>query len=233
MTKIGMIVAVETHAIFERYQNIETIDAPNGFELFLHRDENFELYIMHCGMGTINAASGTQLLIDKCNVDVIVDFGVVGGLTDAMKVQKIVVIDRIVHYRYDASEFMNLKIGQLPEHDDIFIYTNQRLVKEVIKHDNTIAKATIASGDKFVAKPEDKKYIHDTFDADVCDMEAIGIALTCEANNVPCLLIKAVSDSIQGGAEEFWKEINEVSLYCLDITIDIIDDLYNKKRLSL
>ena len=222
-----MLVAVETHAIFERYKNIETIPAPKGFELFLHRAENFDLYIMHCGMGTINAAAGTQILIDKCDVDVIVDFGVVGGLTDAMKVQRIVVIDKIVHYRYDASEFMNLKVGQLPEHDDIFVYTDKRLVQEVINHDNSIVAATIASGDKFVAKQEDKEYIHNTFKADVCDMEAIGIALTCEANDKPCLLIKAVSDSITGGAEEFWKEIDEVSLYCLDITIDIINKLYN------
>ena len=47
-------------------------------------------------MGTINASAGTQVLIDKCGVDVIVDFGVVGGLTEEMKVQKVVVIDRIV-----------------------------------------------------------------------------------------------------------------------------------------
>ena len=227
MTKIGMIVAVETHAIFEKYKDIETLPAPKGFELFLHKEENFDLYIMHCGMGTINAAAGTQLLIDRCNVDLVVDFGVVGGLTEAMKVQKIVVIDRVVHYRYDASEFMNLKIGQLPEHDDIYVYTDQKLVQEVINYDHNIVAATIASGDKFVSKAEDKKYIHDTFNADVCDMEAIGIALTCEANNVPCLLIKAVSDSITGGAEEFWKEINEVSLYCLNITISIIKKIYN------
>lgn len=228
MTKIGMIVAVETQGIFERYKNIEKLDTPKGFELFLHHDENFDLYIMHCGMGTINATAGTQLLIDKCNVDVIVDFGVVGGLTEQMKVQKVVVIDRIVHYRYDASEFMDLKVGQLQEYDDIFVYTDQKLVEEVIKHDSSIAKATIASGDKFVSKAEDKKYIHDTFDADVCDMEAVGIALTCNANDVPYLLIKAVSDSISGGADELWKEINDVSLHCLDITIQIINDIYKK-----
>ena len=227
MTKIGMIVAVETHAIFERYKNMERLSSPKGFELFLHKEKNFELYVIHCGMGTINAAAGTQLLIDKCNVDLIVDFGVVGGLTDAMKVQKIVVIDRIVHYRYDASEFMDLKVGQLPEKDDIYIYPDEKLVQEVINFDSNIARATIASGDKFVSKAEDKKNIHETFDADVCDMEAIAIVLTCEANNVPCLFIKAVSDSITGGADEFWKEINRVSLYCLDITISIINKLYN------
>ena len=228
MVKIGMIVAVETHAIFEKYGIMKSIDAPSGYELFEVDDNNIKLFILHCGMGTINASSGAQLLIDKCGVDVIVDFGVVGGLTEDMKVQKVVVIDKIVHYRYDASEFMDLKIGQLPEHDDIYVYTDQKLVEEVIKLDPTIKKATIASGDKFVSKAEDKKYIHDTFNCDVCDMEAIGIALTCENNKVPCLLMKAVSDSITGGAEEFWKEINAVSLHCLDITMRIIDKIYNK-----
>lgn len=227
MTKIGMIVAIETHAIFERYKNIIELEAPKDFELFLYKNENYELYILHSGMGTINAAAGTQLLIDKCNVDVIVDFGVVGGLTEAMKVQRVVVIDRVVHYRYDASEFMDLKVGQLPEHDDIYVYTTKELVDKVTKYDSTIARATIASGDKFVSKPEDKEYIHNTFNADVCDMEAIGIALTCEANNKPFLLIKAVSDSIKGGASEFWKEIDRVSLYCLDMTEKIICELYN------
>lgn len=226
MTKIGMIVAIETHAIFERYKNIVELEAPKDFDLFLYKGENFELYIMHTGMGTINAAAGTQLLIDKCNVDVIVDFGVVGGLTEAMKVQRIVVIDKVVHYRYDVSEFMNLKVGQLPEHDDIYVYNDKRLVQEVLNYDPNIVAATIASGDRFVAKAEDKKYLHDTFNADVCDMEAIGIVLTCNANSVPCLLIKAVSDSITGGADEFWKQVNEVSLHCLDITIDIIKNLY-------
>ena len=221
-------MAIETDAIFARYQNIDKLPAPNGFELFEVKDEKIELFICHSGMGTINAAAATQLLVDRCNVDVIVDFGVVGGLTEEMKVHKAVVIDRVVHYRYDVSEFMDLKIGQLPEHDDIYVYTDKKLVEEVIKHDSSIAKATIASGDKFVAKAEDKKYIHETFNADVCDMEAIGIALTCEANNIPCLLIKAVSDSISGGADEFWKQVNEVSLHCLDITIDIIDRLYGE-----
>lgn len=225
MRKIGMIVAVETAAIFKRYPDIKQLESPKGFEVFYHEDDDIGLYIMHSGMGTINAAAGTQHLIDKYNIDVIVDFGVVGGLTDAMKVQRIAVVEKIVHYRYDASEFMDLKVGQVPDHD-LYIYTDKKLVDEVIKREPSIAKVTIASGDKFVSKAEDKKYLHDTFNADVCDMEAIGIALTCEANNVPCLLIKAVSDSISGGADEFWKEIDRVSLICLDITESIIKELY-------
>lgn len=226
MKKIGMIVAMETAAIFKRYPDIKEIESPEGFEVFYHSDGNIELYIMHSGMGSIYAAAGTQHLIDKYNVDVIVDFGVVGGLTEAMKVQRIAVVEKVVHYRYDASEFMDLKIGQMPDHD-LYIYTDKKLVEEVIKREPSIAKVTIASGDKFVSKPEDKKYIHDTFNADVCDMEAIGIVLTCEANRVPCILIKAVSDSIVGGADEFWKEVDRVSLVCLDVTESIINDLYN------
>ena len=226
MKKIGMIVAVETAAIFKRYPDIKEFESPKGFKVYYHKDDDFDLYIMHSGMGTINAAAGTQYLIDKYDIDVIVDFGVVGGLTEAMKIQKVVVVEKIVHYRYDVSEFMDLKIGQVPDHE-LYIYTDKKLVDEVVRRDPSIVKATIASGDKFVAKAEDKKWLHNTYNADVCDMEAVGIALTCEANNVPCLLIKAVSDSISGGADEFWKEVDRVSLVCLDITESIIKELYN------
>ena len=221
-----MIVAIETEAIFNYYKSIEQLDAPKGFELFLHKEEKFELYIMHTGMGSIAAAAGTQLLIDRCNVDIIIDFGVVGGLTDVMKVQKVVVVDRVVHYKYDCSEFMDLKPGQLPERDDIYIYTNSELVDKVLNYAPDIKKATIASGDKFVSTAEEKDYIHKTFNCDICDMEAAGIVLTCEANNVPCLLLKAVSDGLQGGAREFWEELNDVSLLCLKIADQIISEFF-------
>jgi len=227
--KVGMIVAVETEAIYQRYPDIKRLDAPKGFEVFLHQDENYQLFIMHCGMGTVLAAAGTQFLIDKFDVNVIIDFGVVGGLTEVMKVEKMVLIERAVHYRFDVSECMDLQIGQVDGHDSIYLYTDKELLNKALEIAPSLKKATIASGDKFVSKAEEKSYIHEKFDCDVCDMESSGIILTCEANNVPCLLFKAVSDSLTGGAEEFWKELLNVSLKCLDITDKVIDLIYNKK----
>jgi len=228
MNKIGMLVAVETDAIFQRYPNIKQLDAPKGFEVFVHDDENYQLYIMHCGMGTVMAAAGTQLLIDRYNVNAIIDFGVVGGLTPAMKVEKLVIIEKVVHYRFDVSEAMDLQIGQVDGHDSIFLYTDQELREKAQSIAPELKNACIASGDKFVSTAEEKSYIHDKFQCDVCDMESSGIVLVCEANDIPCLLFKAVSDSLTGGAEEFWKELLDVSIKCLDITDKVIKAMFSE-----
>ena len=53
-------------------------------------------------------------------------------------------------------------------------------------------------------------------------MEAAGIVLTCNRNKVPCLLIKTVSDSISGGAEEFFYAVDESARVCMEITHKII-----------
>jgi len=227
MIKVGMIVAVETDAIFSKYKDIKKLDAPKGFNVYEHNDEKYQLFIMHCGMGTVLAAAGTQYLIDNFNVDVIVDFGVVGGLTPSMSVEKLVIVDRVVHYRYDCSEFMDLKVGQVDGHDSIYLYTDEALLNKALNIVPNLKKATIASGDKFVSTAQEKAYIHETFDCDICDMESSGIVLVCEANNKPCLLFKAVSDGLSGGANEFWKELVNVSLKCLDITDQVINQICN------
>jgi len=49
--------------------------------------------------------------------------------------------------------------------------------------------------------------------------------LTCEINNVPCLLLKAVADSLQGGAGEFYALLQAASFKCLEIAAQIIATL--------
>ena len=82
-----------------------------------------------------------------------------------------------------------------------------------------------ASADKFIADPQLKANLNKQFGAHICEMEAAGIVLICNRNNVPCLLIKSVSDSIEGGAEEFRNTINEAAAMCLDIADAIIKEL--------
>ncbi|MCQ2771610.1 MAG: 5'-methylthioadenosine/S-adenosylhomocysteine nucleosidase, partial [Clostridia bacterium] len=180
MKKIGMIVAIETDSVFSQYGELEKLPCPQGYELFYLKTDNKELYILHSGMGEVAASAGTQFLIDKCNIELLVNFGVVGGLTEEMKKQKICVVEKVVHYRYDVSEFLPLEVGQVPGHDNYQIPLNQDLVKKALEINPDLKPAICASGDKFVSSKEEKTYIYRSFGANICDMESIGIALTCE-----------------------------------------------------
>ncbi len=228
--KAGLIVAIEIDAIFTHYPNVKELDAPSGYKLFLVEKESYDLYVLQAGMGEIAAAAGTQFLITKCGVSTIVNFGVVGGLTTDMKREKICIVDRVVHYKYDCSEFMDLAVGQVAGHDSIFIKTSEELVKSALSIMDHLPLATCCSGDKFISTEEEKRYLHDTFEGDICDMESAGIVLTCQANDVPCLLLKSVSDGLADGAEGFYNELQSASLKCLLAADTIVEGLAGKPQ---
>ena len=82
-----------------------------------------------------------------------------------------------------------------------------------------------ASGDKFIGDSAKKQNLHELYGADICEMEAAGIVLTCNRNQVPCMLIKTVSDGITGGAEEFSREVNRTASLSLDIAIKVMEKM--------
>ena len=67
--------------------------------------------------------------------------------------------------------------------------------------------------------------INKQFNADICEMEAAGITLTANRNDIPCLLIKMVSDGIDGGASEFVKELEHASDVAMDALAKIMEKL--------
>lgn len=225
MKRIGLIVAIETDSLFAHYGDMERVNCPSGFNLYIHHKKDCDLYILHTGIGEVAAAAGTQYLISQCQVELVVNFGVVGGLTPVMAKHSLAVVQRVVHYRFDATKYMPVAVGQVPPHQDIYIYPDKNLVNQALMINPDLMPVTCASGDKFVDSAKEKESIHNDFAADICDMEAAGIVYTCEANDVPCLLLKAVSDSLTGGGKEFWQELQKAALSCLQVTDRIIDSI--------
>lgn len=223
--RFGMIVAIEMEAFFELYPDNKELEAPGAFRLFLVERDNYDLYVLQTGMGEIAAAAGVQYLISKCEVSAIVNFGVVGGLTAEMQQQKVCVVNRVVHYKYDCSEFQDVKVGQVDGHDSIFLMTDESLLKKALEVDDSLHVVTCCSGDKFIGTAEEKTYLHDTFEGDICDMESAGIVLTCEMNDVPCLMLKAVSDGLTDGADGFVAELENASMGCLKVTAKVLDSI--------
>lgn len=223
--RFGIIVAIEIDAIHELYKDIIKLESPKGFELFKVENKNFEVYILKAGMGECAASAGVQYLISACNVEMIINFGVVGGLTNDMKKQKVCLVERVVHYKYDCHEFMDLVVGQVDGHDSIFLKTSEELIKNALVVNKDLPLVTCCSGDKFVGSKEEKEYLHNSFEGDICDMESSGIVLTCEANEVPCILFKAVSDGLADGANGFYNELQSASLNCLKVADEIMQKL--------
>ncbi|MBR2338525.1 MAG: 5'-methylthioadenosine/S-adenosylhomocysteine nucleosidase [Clostridia bacterium] len=225
MKRIGMLVAVEIDSVLCRYGTPgETKEYP-GYTILTYHNDGYTLYVLNSGAGQIAAAAGVQFLISELQVEMIVNFGVVGGLTPDMAQTRTCLVDRVVHYEFDTSPIDNCEVGRHLEYPDIYLPATPELVKRALEIEPSLKAVTCASGDKFVDTAERKAELHKTFGADICEMEAAAIVLTCNRNGIPCLMIKTVSDSLTGGAEEFLTGLERTSEVCLEVADRIIKEL--------
>ncbi len=225
MKTIGMIVAVEMDAVLRRYGQPSEEKQCHGFRVLTYQMDSYTMLVLNCGVGEIAAAAGVQALISECDVDMILNFGVVGGLTPDMSLTRTCVVDKVVHYDMDLSEVDGVEVGRYPDYPEVAIPTTPALVDKAVAICPELKRVVCASADKFVGDPAKKVALHEQYGADICEMEAAAVVLTCHRNGVPCLLIKTVSDSIDGGAEEFHAAVASSSLTCIEIADKIIREL--------
>ena len=224
MNKVGVMVAVEIDAVLKKYGTPAREEVMGGFPVRVYVNDSYEMYVIHSGAGELSAAAATQVLISLCSVDLIVNFGVVGGLTPEMAMSSSCIIERVVHYEMDTSALDGYEVGRYGCYPDVFIPIDRKLVEKALEIAPELKPVTCASGDKFVADPAKKNALHEQFGADICEMEAAAVALTCDRCGVPCIFIKTLSDSITGGAEEFTKQLEITSDICMSIADRIIQE---------
>jgi adenosylhomocysteine nucleosidase len=174
--------------------------------------------------GIIPAASATQMLISRFGVEMLINFGVVGALTEEFSLCSTVLLGSVVHYELDTYHIDGTPRGRYLCFDDIPIPTDEKLRDLALSVSPNLTVARCASGNRFIENAADKRQLHDEFAADVCDMESAGILVTAKFNNVPCLLIKTVSDSLTGGGGEYYANLDKaVAAY-----IGLIHEILNK-----
>ena len=225
MKSIGMLVAVEIGSVLSRYGGEGKREHRGGFDVYNYEMDGCSLHVVNSGVGELAAAAAAELLIYAYGVDMVVNFGVVGGLTEEMSRTRTCIVEKIVHYDFDLSEIDGVPAGQYPGYDDIFIPASPELIEKALETEPGLKKVICASADKFVGTEEGKRNLNRLYGADICEMEAAGIALTCNRCGVPFISVKTVADSIDGGGEAFYEAVAASSEICLEITEKIIKGL--------
>lgn len=207
---IGIIVATEA----EKLPFIEVFGEPDyiydkedfGYEVSTWIDfHHHKIYLMLSGYGEIAAASATQYLIDEFKVDRVINYGVVGGLHEDHFVKRVGIVKKIVHYGFDLSAGGEYPVGRYPNQEDLFISPKKDAVPPEML--NEYPEFVCASADKFVEAGKPKRELREKFGADICEMEAAGIVITCNRNGVPCSFIKAISDGVDEGGDAFDRNV--------------------------
>ena len=157
------------------------------------------------GIGKVNAAITTAILLEKYQAACVINTGSAGGLQGGMKQGDVVVGIQTAHHDADATAF-GYAIGQLPqmparyEADAALV---EHAARAAIAFDGAaIHRGLIVSGDQFINHPDKIARIRAHFpDALAVEMEAAAIAQTCYQFARPCVIIRALSDLADGEAE--------------------------------
>lgn len=157
-----------------------------------------------CGIGKVNAAVCSQILISEFNVTSIINVGVAGGIGKDIYPGDVVVATNLVQHDMDTTAFGD-PFGQIPRLDTFDFKCDDALVKaaldscEEIEEINTFS-GRIISGDQFISSVDKIKWFENEFKALACEMEGASIAQVCYLNNIPCVVIRSISDNANNGA---------------------------------
>jgi len=156
-----------------------------------------EVVLVRCGIGKVNAALTTTLLLAKHDIDLIVNTGSAGGIGAGLHVGDVVIASEMAYHDVDATVF-GYSIGQVPQMPARYI-ANQRTIEKTItaakKTGLTPVKGLIVTSDSFIASQAQTDVILSNFpDALASEMEGAAIAQVCYQFDVPFVIIRAMSD---------------------------------------
>ena len=203
---IGIIGAMEDE-VAQLKKNMEIEETTEVASLSFCRGKlsGKEVVVVRSGIGKVNAAICTQILVDQFHVDVIINTGIAGSLDAEIDIGDIVISTDAVEHDMDASIFGD-PIGQIPQMDTFSFPADESLVKlakEVNEKANPDAHTWIGrvvSGDQFVSSGEKKEQLIRVFDAKCTEMEGAAIAHAAYLNKISCVIIRAISDKADNSA---------------------------------
>ena len=173
------------------------------------------------GVGKVNAARTAQILINKYNPDCIINVGSAGALSKDLNIGDIVIGKNVIQHDFDLTAFGRKKgeidnTGRSIQADTYLIEKSEKVLKTIFEgKQNKAIIGTIATGDTFCTKIEMKNEITEEFSADCIEMEGAAIAQVCKLDEVPFIVIRSISDKVDGSNQiQFEKYLETASKTC-------------------
>ena len=152
MKKIGIIVAMEEEeeAIEKIMDNVELKQIYNLI-FKIGEINNKKCILVKSGVGKVNAARTTQILIDNFKIDAIINVGSAATASDELQIGDIVIGETLVQHDFDITAFGHKKgyisnVGESIKSDMALIEKFKKTIEEMNDRDYKIKIGTIASG---------------------------------------------------------------------------------------
>jgi adenosylhomocysteine nucleosidase len=194
-------------AIPEEYSKLEW-DAPPRTETIINKIFQFgtingvDVIAAECGIGKVNAAMTTSLLLGHFGCDSIAFSGVAGGVNPAYRIGDVIIAEQLVQHDYGAiveGELISAIPGSFPslsDDDEDVSYKMSPDMREAIKYalGDEVRFGRVLTGDTYLACTETRNMFYKQFRADAIEMEGAAIAQVCCNWHKPFVVVRVLSD---------------------------------------
>ena len=170
-----------------------------------------KVVIVRSGVGKVNAAICTQILVDCFHVDAVINTSIAGSLQAKIDIGDIVVSTDALQHDMDAEAF-GYPAGQIPRMDTLSFRADEELIRcaeeccRRVNPDIRTFRGRVLSGDQFIADREKKEWLVNTFDGFCTEMEGAAIGHAAYLNGIPFLVVRAISDKADDSASMDYPE---------------------------
>lgn len=225
--KLGIIGAmdVEVAALKEKMENVTTATHA-GSAYYEGSLMGCPAVVVQCGVGKVNAALCTQILISIYGVTQLVNTGIAGSLCADLDIGDLVISQDAIHHDFDL-RFWGRPIGQVPGMDVTAFPGDAALIDKAFSAAERINPGhtkigRVASGDQFICSREQKEKIIADTQALCAEMEGASIAHTAYRNSVPFVIIRAISDKADDSAEMDYPTFEAIAAQrCAEVTMHL------------
>ena len=226
---VGIIGAMESEVsmILESMENAGTEEI-SGMQFWSGTIHGCPAVLVQCGVGKVNAAMAAQTLAVHYGACAIINTGVAGALDERLNVGDLVISTDAVQHDMDVTP-LGYEKGEVPYIGYTAFSADEDLIAraaasaEKVIGDSQVLFGRVCSGDQFIAGAEKKQEIVRNFGGACCEMEGASIAQVCTLNQVPFVIIRAISDNADGSADVVYSEFEaKAAEQSASIVLDMI-----------
>ncbi|WHX47586.1 5'-methylthioadenosine/adenosylhomocysteine nucleosidase [Paenibacillus woosongensis] len=165
-----------------------------------------EVVVCKSGVGKVNAAATTQVLVDRFGADTILFTGVAGAVHPELNIGDIVISSSCQQHDMDVTP-LGFARGMIPYQDVSDFPADKKLIRlaeeacSKLCEDNNFIVGKVLSGDQFISDYDYVRELHETMDGACVEMEGAAVAQVCHMNGVPYVILRSMSDKADGTAD--------------------------------
>ena len=197
--RIGIICAIPNELWYFNFTEIP-IQKFGERTFYKGSHDKHELILVQSGLGKVNAAVVSTLLIEKFECELLLFSGVAGGIDPGIEIGEVIIGESLIQYDYGTlknRELLPFRPGSIPtgESKNELEYSLDPKIKHKIKVSlPNVRMGIILTGDVFLQCEETQKELFEKYGAQAIDMEGAAVAQVAEQFGIPAIVVRCLSD---------------------------------------